>query len=74
MIIPSLGDQDASSKSIDVIVTTYDILNADIKWLAKAYVWKSVVLDEGHRIKDAGTKNALSVHKLRSDHKVVLTG
>ncbi|KAL1987084.1 hypothetical protein VTN96DRAFT_4958 [Rasamsonia emersonii] len=63
-----------SSRSIDVLITTYDTLNKDIGWLSRACVWNCIVLDEGHRIKNSGTRNAWSVHKLRSDHKIVLTG
>ncbi len=40
-----------SGNAPDVIITTYDTYKAEQSWFQRAYVWKYVVLDEGHMIK-----------------------
>lgn len=59
---------------VDVVVTTYDMITADRDWFLRACVWRYVVLDEGHRIKNNQAKHAKVLQKLRSHYRLVLTG
>ncbi|PYI28469.1 hypothetical protein BP00DRAFT_481076, partial [Aspergillus indologenus CBS 114.80] len=57
-----------------VLITCYETLMADILWFRKVAIWKYVVLDEGHRIKDSTSKRAQAMGKLRAEYKLILTG
>ena len=57
----------------DAILTTYTIVTKDIGVLSKV-VWKYVVLDEAHKIKNSETATAKACKQLVAHHKVALTG
>lgn len=56
-----------------VIVTSYEIAIADIKFLQKLH-WKYVVVDEGHRLKNMNCKLIRQLKMLSTDNKLLLTG
>ena len=56
-----------------VVVTSYEIAIADIKFLQKQ-TWKYVVVDEGHRLKNMNCKLIRELKTLRMDNKLLLTG
>jgi hypothetical protein len=57
----------------DIVVTTYGLLTRDLDTLA-AIEWGTVVLDEAQFVKNAGTKAAKAVRRLRAGQKLALTG
>ncbi|KAJ6611468.1 P-loop containing nucleoside triphosphate hydrolase protein [Mycena sp. CBHHK59/15] len=58
----------------DVVLTTYEALSpADVGWF-KSRPWTCVVLDEGHRIKNADTDVARRVATVGGLWRVILTG
>ncbi|PYH42821.1 putative nucleosome remodeling complex ATPase subunit (Snf2h) [Aspergillus saccharolyticus JOP 1030-1] len=57
-----------------VLITCYETLMSETMWFRKVAIWKYVVLDEGHRIKDNTSKRAQSIGKLRAEYKLILTG
>lgn len=61
----------------DVLITTYEIVQADWQELKKV-PWALMVVDEGHRLKNSNQKNQNGlIHRLRQfncDHKLMLTG
>ena len=58
----------------DLVVASYDTVMSDITWFRRAFVWKYIVLDEGHRIKNSESKKAQLLDKIRAEFKLVLTG
>jgi hypothetical protein len=56
-----------------VVVSTYEIVMADIKALAR-YNWKYIVVDEGHRLKNFNCKLIRDLKTLPTDNKLLLTG
>ncbi|KAE8146798.1 SNF2 family N-terminal domain-containing protein [Aspergillus avenaceus] len=62
-----------STVKIDIIVTTYETLISDIRWFLK-FVWKYLILDEGHRIKNNQSRRAQTLQKLQAEYKIILTG
>jgi hypothetical protein len=54
-------------------VSTYEIVMADIKALAR-YNWKYIVVDEGHRLKNFNCKLIRDLKTLPVDNKLLLTG
>jgi SNF2 family DNA or RNA helicase len=57
----------------DLVVTTYATATRDIDELA-ACEWRCVVLDEAQAIKNALSRSAKAVKRLRAGHRVALTG
>jgi superfamily II DNA or RNA helicase len=62
-----------SLSDADIVVTTYGLLARDLDTLA-AIEWDTVVLDEAQFVKNAGTKAAKAVRRLRAGQKLALTG
>ncbi|WP_136608046.1 DEAD/DEAH box helicase [Paenibacillus dokdonensis] len=57
----------------DLVLTTYHLAGRDGTDLA-AMAWTSIVLDEAQYIKNHRTKQAQSVMKLSSPHRIAMTG
>ena len=64
-------DSDASYK---LIVTTYDTFQADSDWFKRSFLWRYVVLDEGHKIKSNTTNISTSLRNISSEYRMILTG
>lgn len=63
----------AACRSHDIVLTTYQLTGRDAKEM-REISWSSIVLDEAQYIKNFGTKQAQSVMKLDSGHKIAMTG
>lgn len=61
------------SPDIDVVITSYETVRADIAELGKID-WLYCVLDEGHIIKNAKTKLSAAVKQIRAQHRLLLSG
>ncbi|OJD15737.1 hypothetical protein AJ78_04035 [Emergomyces pasteurianus Ep9510] len=62
-----------SLDSVDVVITSYDICRND----SDAFLplnWNYCVLDEGHLIKNPKAKITLAVKRLKSNHRLILSG
>ncbi|KAL9052511.1 MAG: hypothetical protein Q9162_005367 [Coniocarpon cinnabarinum] len=62
-----------SLHTADIIITSYEVCRSDIEVLAPLN-WNYCVLDEGHLIKNPSTKITLSVKRLNSYHRLILSG
>ncbi|KAL5357239.1 SNF2 family N-terminal domain-containing protein [Aspergillus floccosus] len=58
----------------DVLLTSYETLLSDVAWFRRVFIWRYAVLDEAHRIKNAKSKRAVGLSKIRARYKLVLTG
>ena len=59
----------------DVCVTTYEIVKGQMHYaLSKQMVWRTVTLDEGHKVKNVDSQVSQAVNSLRSCCRVLLTG
>ena len=56
-----------------VIVTSYEIVLADAKFLAQ-YKYQYIVVDEGHRLKNYNSKLLRELRTLDTTNKLLLTG
>jgi SWI/SNF-related matrix-associated actin-dependent regulator of chromatin subfamily A member 5 len=43
---------DEDTDGVDVVVTTYEAFKAEESWFKRALVWRYVVLDEGHTVRN----------------------
>ena len=57
----------------DIVITSYDICRNDIDIFA-SFNWNYCVLDEGHLIKNPKAKISMSVKRLSSNHRLILSG
>lgn len=56
-----------------IVVTSYEIVLADAKFLAN-YKWKYVVVDEGHRLKNMNCRLIRELRAIPTANKLLLTG
>ncbi len=57
----------------DLVIVSYALLLRDVDRLA-AVTWNTLVVDEAQFVKNAGTKTAQALRRLRADWRVALTG
>jgi SWI/SNF-related matrix-associated actin-dependent regulator of chromatin subfamily A member 5 len=65
---------EAGSDSYKIIVTTYELFQAEQSWFKHSFVWRYVVLDEGHKIKSSTTQISTALRTIASEHRLILTG
>ncbi len=70
---PDRGEHARLLKQVDVVVTSYTILRRDIDDLSKIR-FRYGLLDEAQYIKNWNTGTAKSARKLKTDHRLALTG
>lgn len=70
----------AEMKGYDIVITTYGKLQRELEdgvkqvLLSPSMVWRRVVLEEGHNIRNATTKVAQAACKLNAQSRWVLSG
>lgn len=62
-----------SGHKFDVLLTTYEMVLSDVTYLRKV-VWEVLFVDEGHRLKNSGSKLFNTLNTFSFQHKVLLTG
>lgn len=63
-----------NSNSYKIMVTTYETFRTNQNWFKRSFLWRYVVLDEGHRIKNSDVKMAKSLKSISSEFRLILTG
>ena len=67
-------DQMGEGSSFNVVLTTYEYILVG-KAILRKYPWQYIVIDEGHRIKNAGSKLSTVLRTdYHSNHRLLLTG
>eukprot|EP00741_Cyanophora_paradoxa_P023825 tig00021623_g23013.t1 len=64
---------EAGRRKLDVLLTSYELAFRDAKELRR-FQWASLVVDEGHRLKNSEGKLFQALVDFRTDHRVLLTG
>lgn len=67
-------DELDDSPGVDLVVTTYETFSAEQSWLKRAFVWKYVILDEGHKIKNDLSQVSTALQGLGAEYRLILTG
>lgn len=57
----------------DVLLTSYEMINMDAATL-KSIKWESMIVDEGHRLKNKDSKLFSTLKLFESNHRILLTG
>lgn len=58
---------------VNILITSYDVIRNDIEFLSDI-TFNYCVLDEGHIIRNSTSKLSISVKKIKSDHRLILSG
>lgn len=72
-MFPSAAPRQVYSATFPVVVTSYEIVMADSKFLQK-YQWKYIIVDEGHRLKNFNCKLVRELNQIPTANKLLLTG
>ena len=59
---------------VDLVITTYECFQAEQAWFKKAFIWKYVILDEGHKIKNSSSQISKALQALGAEYRLILTG
>jgi SWI/SNF-related matrix-associated actin-dependent regulator of chromatin subfamily A member 5 len=70
----SKNSTEHESSSYKIIVTTYDTFAAEQSWFKTSFVWRYVVLDEGHKIKSSVTQISTALRNISAEYRLILTG
>nr|XP_043638793.1 protein CHROMATIN REMODELING 4-like [Erigeron canadensis]XP_043638794.1 protein CHROMATIN REMODELING 4-like [Erigeron canadensis]XP_043638795.1 protein CHROMATIN REMODELING 4-like [Erigeron canadensis] len=68
-----VSSKKTSSYKLDVLLTTYEMVLADSTHLSKV-PWEVLIVDEGHRLKNSGSKLFSLLNTFSFQHRVLLTG
>ncbi|ORY18389.1 SNF2 family N-terminal domain-domain-containing protein [Clohesyomyces aquaticus] len=68
------NSEDLGSESYKIIVTTYEVFQAEQSWFKQAFVWRYAVLDEGHKIKNSVTQISAALKGISAEFRLILTG
>ena len=66
--------EDEGDVGVDLVVTTYECFRAEQSWFKKAFVWRYVVLDEGHTVKNHESLVSKCLQGLQAEYRLILTG
>lgn len=70
---PHKPDRKTSSYKFNVLLTTYEMILADSSHL-RGVPWEVLVVDEGHRLKNSGSKLFSLLNTFSFQHRILLTG
>ncbi|KAF4632324.1 hypothetical protein G7Y89_g5801 [Cudoniella acicularis] len=68
------SEDEKQDVGVDLVVTTYDCFKAEQGWFKKAFVWRYVVLDEGHTVKNHDSLISKSLQGIKAEYRLILTG
>lgn len=57
-----------------LVVTSYETFAAEKEWFKRVFVWRYVVLDEGHKIKNDLTQISTALQGIRAQYRLILSG
>ena len=67
-------EEDEKLSSFDIMVTTYEAFLSEKAWLRQAFVWKYLVLDEGHKIKNDLSSVSQALQGINCEHRLLISG
>lgn len=63
-----------SLSEFDIVVTTYEILVSEVNFFRRKFVWTTIIVDEGHRLKNEKSQFSEKLRCVPCVCKVLLTG
>lgn len=72
--VSKLAGSEQTKESYKIVVTSYEQFVAEQGWFKKSFVWRYVVLDEGHKVKNSVTQVSAALQGLKAEYRLILTG
>jgi SWI/SNF-related matrix-associated actin-dependent regulator of chromatin subfamily A member 5 len=66
--------EDETDVGVDIVVTTYECFKAEKGWFKSAFVWRYIILDEGHTVKNHASDISKSLQGIKAEYRLILTG
>lgn len=67
-------EEDDNDEVYKIVVTSYETFVSEQSWFKTAFVWRYIVLDEGHKIKNHTTNISQALQNIRAEYRLILTG
>jgi SWI/SNF-related matrix-associated actin-dependent regulator of chromatin subfamily A member 5 len=67
-------EEEEEEVGVDLVVTTYECYLHEQSWFKRAFIWRYVVLDEGHRVKNDMSLISKALQGLQAEYRLILTG
>ena len=67
-------DLTEEAQPVDLVITTYETFVTEQSWFKRAFAWRYVVTDEGHKLKNAKSNVSHALQTIRAEHRLLLTG
>jgi superfamily II DNA or RNA helicase len=64
----------ADLNEFDIVVTTYEVMVSEVNYFRRKYVWTTIIVDEGHRLKNERSQLSEKIRMVACLGKVILTG
>ena len=64
----------ADTTEFDIVVTTFEILVSEVNFFKRKYVWTTIIVDEGHRLKNEKSQLSEKLRSVSCLSKIILTG
>ncbi|KAK3280168.1 hypothetical protein CYMTET_11985, partial [Cymbomonas tetramitiformis] len=69
-----LSDPEVLHGAFDIYLTTYETMMSEEGFFTDNFLWHTVTIDEGHRIKNEATKLCSTLARIQSPFRLLLTG
>lgn len=67
-------DLTEDAQPVDLVITTYETFVTEQSWFKRAFAWRYVVTDEGHKLKNEKSNVSQALQTIRAEHRLLLTG
>lgn len=64
----------SDTTEFDIVVTTFEILVSEVNFFKRKYVWTTIIVDEGHRLKNEKSQLSEKLRSVSCLSKIILTG
>ena len=61
-------------EDFDIVVTTFEMLVSEVNFFKRKYMWTTIIVDEGHRLKNEKSQLSEKLRTIPCLSKVILTG
>ncbi|KAM7264845.1 hypothetical protein ACFE04_002528 [Oxalis oulophora] len=72
--MPKIPKTKEAGPDFPVVITSYEVVIADARRVLKSYIWKYVIVDEGHRLKNSTCKLVKEFRHVPALNRLILTG
>lgn len=67
-------DLTEDEQPVDLVITTYEAFVTEQSWFKRAFAWRYVVADEGHKLKNETSDVSRALQTIRAEYRLLLTG